>query len=144
MEQFPDFFLYPCRYCADFLACKSITSVLKSSIQRQTHFLYDEDDQIPSFTSESIPPGIHAAGRGLGIAIQYFQNACSNKINGPDQFLSVSIFTFSLYFLAYRSISNHGKSALGHQFRQKNLKHTTISMPEQKPAIYVPFELWDT
>ena len=50
-NSFPDFFLYPCRYCADFLACKSITSVLKSSI----HISYIlKDDQIPSFTSKRI------------------------------------------------------------------------------------------
>ena len=38
-----------------------------------------KDDQIPSLTTKKdiIPPGTHAAGRGLGIAMQYFQNACS-------------------------------------------------------------------
>ena len=28
--------------------------------------------------NDIIPPGIHIASRGLGIAMHYFQNACSN------------------------------------------------------------------
>ena len=67
------------------MACKSITSVLKSNAYKDRYISYIvEDGQI----KDIIPPGMHTAGRGLGIAMQYFQNACFAR------FLQSIVFVF--------------------------------------------------
>ena len=79
-NSFPDFLLYHSRYCADFWHVSQLPAFLKpmhTYKDRHISFIL-KGDQIPSFTSKKdiMPPRIHAAGRGLGVAMQYFQNAC--------------------------------------------------------------------
>ena len=70
---FQTFFLYPCIYCADFWHVSQSPAFLKAMhTETKIHFLYCKG----WLNKDIIPPGIHTAGRGLGIAMQYFQNAC--------------------------------------------------------------------
>ena len=55
MEQFSRLFFIPLQILCWFLACKSITSVLKSNAYKDRLISYIfKDDQIPSFTSKRI------------------------------------------------------------------------------------------
>ena len=55
MEQFSRLFSIPLQILCWFLACKSITSVLKSNAYKDRHISYIlKDGQIPSFTSRRI------------------------------------------------------------------------------------------
>ena len=78
MEQFSRLFTTHLQILCWFLACKSITSILKSNAYKDTYFLYLKgwSNTFFYFKKDMIPPGIHTAGRRLGIAMQYFQNAC--------------------------------------------------------------------
>ena len=77
-NSFPDFFLYACRYCADFWHVSQSAAFLKTMHTKTEHSLYLKgcSNTFFYFENDIIPPGIHTAGKGLGIAMQYFQNAC--------------------------------------------------------------------
>ena len=55
MDQFSKLFSIPLQILCRFLACKSITSVLKSNAYKRRHISFIlKDDHIPSFTSKRI------------------------------------------------------------------------------------------